>query len=89
MARGWESKSVESQMEAAEERNARRNAVELTPEKAAKLREREGLLLSRQRVLADIAAASNPNYRRLLESSLAFLDQKLAALDVSTPDRRE
>ena len=43
-------------------------------------RERESLELSRTRVLQDLAAAKNPKYRELLERSLRFLDEKIAAL---------
>jgi len=44
-------------------------------------RERESLELSRTRVLQDMENAANPRYRELLERSLMFLDQKLAALE--------
>jgi hypothetical protein len=81
MARGWESKAVESQIEAAESRNAHRTRPSLTPEQLNKQRERESLELSRTRVMQDLASASNPKYRALLERSLQYLDEKLSALD--------
>jgi hypothetical protein len=80
MARGWESKSVESQMEALGDRHIAA-APERSPEELARERERESLELSRTRVLQDLAAASNPKYRELLERSLSFLNDKLAALE--------
>lgn len=80
MARGWESKSVESQMEAAEDRLQRSNALALSAAQHSLQRERESLELSRTRVVQDIASAGNPKYRALLEQSLRFLDEKLAAL---------
>ncbi|MBV8069088.1 MAG: hypothetical protein JO270_04235 [Acidobacteriaceae bacterium] len=80
MARGWESKEIESQMEAAAERHVRfkpeRSAAEIAAE-----RERESLELSRTRVLQDLAIAKNPKYRELLERSLIFLNSKLAELE--------
>ena len=82
MARGWESKEIESQIEAAESRkSAAAGAPQRTPEQLARERERDGLLLSRTRVLQDLATAQNPKYREMLERSLQFLDEKIAALD--------
>jgi hypothetical protein len=82
MARGWESKSVESQMEsAAELRKARAAVPQLTPEQAKRQSERESLQLSRKRVLHDLQAATNPRYRDQLEAALRHLDEKLSALE--------
>lgn len=84
MARGWESKDVESQIENADAR--RPEAVpQIDAEELRVSREREDLLLSRTRVLADMQKAANAGYRAMLQRSLEFLDQKLAALN--TPDR--
>jgi hypothetical protein len=79
MARGWESKSVEAQQsEAAEPSHT--SATRITPEEAVKLRERESLRLARQRILQQIEASHNPRHRKLLEMSLAELDQRLREL---------
>jgi hypothetical protein len=80
MARGWESKSVESQIEAAEERAALAKATKLTAAEAARVRERESLQLSRTRVLHDIETSKNPAYRVTLEKALKHLDDKIATL---------
>jgi hypothetical protein len=80
MARGWESKSVEDQIEAAQLRG-NSTFTELTPEQAARLREVESLRLSRTRVLHDLEAAGNPRYRTMLMAALAHLDGKLADLE--------
>jgi len=48
-------------------------------------RERESLELSRTRVLQDMEKAANPRYKDMLQQSLLFLDQKLAALDTPPP----
>ena len=77
MARGWESKAVEAQMEEARAK-PESGMVMLTHEETARLREREGLLLHRTRVLHDIAAARNPRYREVLKAALAHLDERLA-----------
>jgi len=82
VARGWESKSVESQIEAAEERASLANRRALAVEEIRLQREREGLELSRTRVLQDLASAVNPKYREMLQRSLGFLEEKLKALDV-------
>lgn len=81
MARGWESKSIESQIESAEHRHSRPAQPPMTPDQLTRLRERESLQLSRTRVLRDLQAATNPRYRETLEAALLHLDQKLAALD--------
>jgi hypothetical protein len=78
MARGWESKDVESQMEAREER--RSAAPQQNSEEIRLAREREALMLQRTRVLADLQSAVNPGYREILQRSLSFLEEKLASL---------
>jgi len=77
MARGWESKSVESQMEAAAARRAQ-PASGLSVEEAQILRQRESLKLSRTRILHDLEKATNPRYRDQLKAALLHLDQKLS-----------
>jgi hypothetical protein len=90
MARGWESKAVESQIESAEAENPSSRRVQVNPEQLTRQRERESIELSRTRVLQDLASAVNPKYRELLQRSLQYLNEKLAALDrPSRPDRRE
>ncbi len=79
MARGWESKSVEEQIELAAEKAASlKTEKKVSEAEAAKKRELESLQLSRTRVIQDMASASNPRYRDQLQKSLDFLDEKLA-----------
>ena len=81
MARGWESKSVESQIESRGE--ARRQAAlakSVNPMDVARVRERDSLQMSRTRVLHDLQGATNPRYRQTLEAALKHLDDKLANL---------
>jgi molecular chaperone GrpE (heat shock protein) len=81
MARGWESKAVESQMEAAATRSEQSKVNQVQAAELSRQRERESLELSRTRVLQDMEKAANPRYQELLKRSLMFLDEKLAALD--------
>jgi hypothetical protein len=79
MARGWESKSVESQIEALEtHRNVPR--VVRTEEQRRADQERESLQMSRKRVLHDIETATHARYREQLESALRYLDSRLKEL---------
>jgi hypothetical protein len=75
VARGWESKSVESQ----QEDRARREAATgpATPEEAARLARRRTLELARARAAADLAAARSPAHRAMLEAALRALDEQL------------
>jgi hypothetical protein len=76
VARGWESKSVEAQQAEASDKSAN-DRPRMSAEEAARWREKENLRLSRQRVLQELAASQNPRHRKLLEDSLADLDEKL------------
>jgi hypothetical protein len=80
VARGWESKEVESQIEAAESRASQAAKRQVSAEQIAREREIESLNLSRTRVVQDLETSTNPRYRELLNRSLAFLDEKLSAL---------
>jgi hypothetical protein len=77
MARGWESKSVESQIE--EDKSVDRGEF-LTAEQREIKRKRESLDLSRRRVLQDLEAAQSPVRRASLEQALAFLDEEIRKL---------
>jgi hypothetical protein len=78
MARGWESKSIESQQDDA----ARQKSVKpaLTAEQREVLERRRTLELSRARLAGDLSRATAPPHRRMLERALADLDAQLAAL---------
>ena len=80
MARGWESKSVEDQIEAAESRRAATLGKQLSAVEDARARERDQLQLSRTRVLRDIEHANNPRYQDILRGALKHLDDKLIEL---------
>lgn len=84
MARGWESKNVESQVE---ERDAARAQAKAAPERRSpteiaaneqRRREREGLRLSRLRIVRQLELVDSPLRRQALESALAHLDRQIA-----------
>jgi len=52
----------------------------MTPEQIEGRRKRDGLLLSRTNVQAQLNSASNPAHRRMLENALADLDRQIAEL---------
>jgi hypothetical protein len=81
MARGWESKSVESQIEGAEAR-AKDRGQPLTPEEREMQKKREGLELSRRRVLQEIEATRSDARRASLQQALDFLDEEIRKLDL-------
>jgi hypothetical protein len=79
MARGWESKSVESQQEAAETRSEKRVPRTAVEQKI------QALQLSRKHVLDEIAASSNPRFRELKQRALLHLDSEIDRLRKSEP----
>ena len=78
MARGWESKSVEAQIDMAEARRAVPTGVNLTPETLESIRRKETILLSRTRVVREMESAQNPRYKVVLSKALADLDAQLS-----------
>jgi hypothetical protein len=81
MARGWESKSVEAQIDMAADARAAATAKQLTPEAIDQIRRKESLILSRTRVVRDIESARNPRYKAVLGKALADLDAQLKILE--------
>jgi hypothetical protein len=79
MARGFESKSIEAQQEAALERPRMGPPVER--ENAVRRAERATLALARVRAGADLKGASAPAHRAMLEQAIADLDRRIAAID--------
>lgn len=79
MARGWESKSVEEQMESASSFRPELHEP-LTSAQADLRRKREDVLLARARVVQQLAQPLNPRYREMLQLALKDLDEKLQRL---------
>jgi hypothetical protein len=80
MARGWESKDIESQVEAKKSVTDSQGRGPKSAEQIRREQERRDLQLSRTRIKNDLQNATNPNHRKSLEAALAFLDKKLAEL---------
>jgi hypothetical protein len=82
MARGWESKSVENQQEAAHHENIQAAKSRKGEEKHS--RERELLQLARSSVVQKLEASENPRYREQLSRALADLDKQLKVLEAKS-----
>ncbi len=76
MARGWESKSIEEQQAEAATRG-KPSDKKLSPGEAERVRQLEGLRLSRQCVLQQLQNAQDQRLRQMLEQALADLDRKI------------
>jgi hypothetical protein len=80
MARGWESKSVEAQVEDSDSGPSLNPDQIITPEERQATFRRNDLLLSRRRVLQQLEGSSSDRYSDLLRRALAGLDAQLANL---------
>jgi hypothetical protein len=80
MARGWESKSVEEQRQAAATARTGKIPTATSPAQQERRRKREELELARKRILADLDAARHPRHRELLQRTLAELETRITAL---------
>jgi hypothetical protein len=78
MARGWESKGVESQME--ERREAPSRGNELTAEERERRGRKDSLEMSRRRIQRELDGARSETHRTALEHALHHLDDELSRL---------
>ena len=78
MARGWESKAVESQQDDAD--RARQLAPALSDEEKARLQQRRTLELALAQTQAELGAACRAAHRDMLQQQLAAIREALAAL---------
>lgn len=76
MARGWESKAVESQQ--AERERAPNAGPELTAEARARHDRRAAASLALARARDDLARATRPAHRDMLERAVAALEAELS-----------
>lgn len=81
MSRGWESKSVEAQIEAKPEVVNSNGNKSRTPAQVQHLIEKRNLELARAKVARELGQSQNPRYSQMLTRALSELDQKIAALD--------
>lgn len=77
MARGWESKSVESQIETDVRAD---RGPSLTPEERERIRKRDSLELSRRRVLQEMETTRSDVRRASLQQALAYLEEEIGKL---------
>ena len=82
MARGWESKAVSEQMEQADAGLSGNMPADgdSSLDSPARQEQLESLRLSRARTLEQLARATNPHYRQMLERALQALDVKIAEI---------
>jgi hypothetical protein len=78
MARGWESKSVESQIE--DRRETRSRPAEGSRDELERTRKRESLESSRRGVLKELESTKSELRRRSLEAALQHLNEELAKI---------
>lgn len=84
MARGWESKSVENQIDLATQKSDHQESVHAANSRKGEeknSRERELLRLARSNITQKLDATENPRYRKQLTDALAEIDSQIAALD--------
>jgi hypothetical protein len=86
MARGWESKSIEAQIDEAEKARETRLRRPPTPAEIERNAKRDGLMLSRARTLEALQHTCDERYRGLLERTLAHLDAQLKQIEDETLD---
>jgi hypothetical protein len=77
MARGFESKSVQSQWQDAEDAREQRRKPELDRETLERDRRREGLEMSRRRIERELSETTSERRREQLRAALAHLDGEL------------
>ena len=78
MARGFDSKFVEAQQE--EATRDRKTGPSLTPEQRDTAIRRQALELSKARAEADLARATVPAHKKMLEHAIQALDEQLGKL---------
>ena len=76
MARGWESKAVEDQIAASEERKSAAKRTP-TPDELERESRRQGLLLSRAKIAGDIERARDERHRAALQQALDYIDSQI------------
>jgi len=80
MAKGWESKAVEEQIQESQAAEQENPTKQFTPEQMEAHRRKEVLLLSRAHVEKDLKASQNPRYREQLGKALSHIDAELSKL---------
>jgi hypothetical protein len=80
VARGWESKSVEDQIAASEDRKAAAAKRVRTADEVERESRKQGLLLSRAKIARDIENARDQRHRASLQQALDYIDTQIDTL---------
>lgn len=80
MARGWESKAVEDQINEAEARAELAARDRLSPQERERQQRLESLKLSRARTLDQLESVTNTAYREMLKRTLRALEAEIETL---------
>ena len=80
MARGWESKSVEDQIEEARRSQGEPEGRLMGPEEKARKRKVESLKLERSRLTEQLERARSEAHQRMIRQSLLAIEEEIAAL---------
>jgi hypothetical protein len=80
MARGWESKSVEDQIEEARRSQGAYEGRAQTPEEIARERKVESLKLERSRLTEQLKRARSEAHQRMIRQSLEAIEEEIATL---------
>jgi len=83
MARGWESKSVEGQVQEFQDRDESDRKKQVSSAEAASRRQLQILQLSRARVQKDLESSTSARHREQLTRALADLDSQIAKVKSS------
>jgi hypothetical protein len=75
MARGWESKSVEAQME--EPLVSSNDKPHLSPQQIEAQQKRETLILTKKKLQSDLERSSNPRHQEILKRAIEEVEREL------------
>jgi hypothetical protein len=81
MARGWESKAVEDQVQDLQTKIVEKGGRQVTLQQADVRRRRDVLILSRTRVRTDLDSATDQRYRDQLSRALKDIEMQISALE--------
>ena len=80
MARGWESKSVEAQIEDSSSDFSTNQEHNVSPGERQALIRKNDLILSRKRIVQQLEGSTNERYSEFLRQSLAAVESQLEGL---------
>ena len=84
MARGWESKSVEDQIEEARRSQGASEGRVQSPEAKERERKVESLKLERSRLTEQLNRARSEAYQRMIRQSLKAIEEEIATLTATS-----